>query len=390
MTQSIALARVFFAGAILGLAGCATTRYQAPPAVIEQPPDVTANEAVAAGAGAEQRATTEATAVTTSLERAARAERARPTGRSTEEIRRQAAAESYPLDFEQRLDHVHDRLYTWMQGRVEATDRRFADKDKPLEPTPAAPFRLGMELESIDRKNGMDFAFNANFDIALSLPNIEKRLRIFVTSNALDESPDTARDRSELRAGVRYQLARFVDFDAGVRIDVPPVAFASLRLTRQYQLGNWDFYPLAKLFAETKESVGYALGSTFDHWSGRNLLRSSTYAKWRHDRDRTEWAQSFIYARANQLLVPDRYGSYPRARDIGRGWGGRALASGETTNVITYYEASLFYTRPATNRWLFVTVEPLVRWDKQYNWKPDPGIRIGFNALFWDLARPAK
>jgi hypothetical protein len=193
-----------------------------------------------------------------------------------------------------------------------------------------------------------------------------------------------------VRAGLRYQVLPFFDFDLGVRIDVPPVAFASLKWSREYQLGQWDFYPLVKLFAETRESVGYAAGTTFDRWSGRRLLRSSTYAKWRHDRDQTEWSQSFVFARANELIVPDRYGSYPRANDIGRGWGLRALASGEDTNVVTYYEAGIFYARPTSNHWLFWSVEPIVRWDKAYSWKADPGIRIGFNALFWDLARPAR
>ncbi len=163
---------------------------------------------------------------------------------------------------------------------------------------------------------------------------------------------------------MRYALVRFLDFDIGVRLDVPPVAFTSLKWSREYQLGDWDFYPLAKLFAETKDGFGAATGTTFDHWSGRRLLRSSTYAKWLHDGDQTEWSQSFVYARARELIVPDRYGSYPRANDIGKGWGVRALASGEDTNAVDYYEAGIFYARPTSNRWLFWSVEPIVRWDR--------------------------
>lgn len=358
---------------MLFLAGCATTRRaEPPPEVVEQPPQVTADEAVSAGVKAE------------------RAGRSRPTARSTEEIRRQNATAAYPLDFEQRLDHAHDRVYTWMQGRVEATDHVFADKDRPLEATPAAPFRVGLTLESIDRSGKTEVNFDGNLDIALSLPNIEKRLRLFITSSDLDESPDASRDHSGLRAGLRYQLVRFLDFDLGVRFNVPPVAFASLKWTREIQLGGWDFYPLSKLFIETEDGFGAAAGTTFDRWSGRQLLRSSTYAKWRHDIDQTAWSQTLIYARAHELLVPDRYGSYPRANDIGRGWGVRLLASGEDTAAVSYYEAGVFYARPTTNRWLFWSVEPLVRWDREYNWKADPGIRVGINALFWDLARPAR
>lgn len=408
MFGSIAPLRVFLAGAMVLLAGCAATRYEPPPRVIPQPPAITAQQAVEAGTEALQQASAEPQAparspvaappVTTGASPgmsvpatvSSRAQRSRPTGRSTEEIRRQNSESPYPLDFEQRLDHVHDRLYTWMQSGIEATDHGLAAKDRVLEPTPAAPFRLGMSLEAVDRSDGLKLNLDANLDIALNLPNIEKRLRLFITSDNLDESPDNARDRSGLRAGLRYRLLQFLDFDIGVRLDIPPVAFTSLKWSREIQLGSWDFYPLAKVFVETEDGFGAAAGTTFDRWTGRNLVRSSTYAKWRHDRDRTGWAQTLIYARAHELIVPDRYGSYPRATDIGRGWGVRALASGEDTTEVTYYEAGVFYARPTSNRWLFWSVEPIVRWDRKYDWKADPGIRLGINALFWDLARPAR
>jgi hypothetical protein len=350
-------ARVLVAWALLGLAGCATTRTQAPPEVIPRP-------------GPTQRY--------------------RPTEMTVEEIRKRDAAVTPPLDFQQRLDQAHDHVYTWTQGLVEATDHKFADKEKELRPIPAAPFRLGMELESIDRSDGMDMDFDLDLDIALSLPNIEERLRIFVTSDELDEAPRVAGEDRDVRVGLRYRAFRALDFDIGVKLDVPPVAFASVRWTRQYDLGNWDFYPFAKLFADTKESVGYAAAATFDRWAGRNLVRSSTYAKWRNDRDEIQWSQTFIYARVNETIAPDRYGSYLKANDIGRGWGVRLLANGENAGGVSYYEANLFFRRPTPSRWLFWYVEPLVRWDRGYDWKADPGVRMGINILFWDLARPAR
>jgi hypothetical protein len=319
----------------------------------------------------------------------ARGERFRPSGLSTQEVREQNAEAPRALDFSQRLDQTHDSIYTWGQRAVEATDRRFARKDRELKPVPAAPFRLGTTLQTIEHSDGMKFDIDADLDISLRLPNIEDRLRIFVTSDELDGSTREAGESSQLRAGLRYQLLRYLDFDVGVRVDVPPVAFTSVKWTREIGMGSWDFYPMARIFAETKESVGYALGTTFDHWSGRNLLRSSTYAKWRLDRNRTAWSQTFIYARAHELIVPDRYGSYPRADDIGRGWGVRMLASGENAHEVSRYETGIFYRRRTANHhWLYWHVEPIVRWDRDYRWNGDPGIRIGIDALFWDLARP--
>jgi hypothetical protein len=237
------------------------------------------------------------------------AQRFRPTDRSVEEILSQRAAAPPPLDFSQRLDSAHDRVYAWTQGLVQRTDHRFAGDEDPLKPVPAAPFRLGLVGEAIDRSDGVKLDLEAQFDIALNMPNIEERLRIFVTSGSLDEAPSNERETQGLRAGLRYQLLRFLDFDLGVRVDVPPVAFASIKWNGEFGLGSWDFYPFAKIFAETKESVGYAAATTFDRWTGRRLLRSSTYAKWRADRNRTQWSQTLVYARANEIMVPKRFGS---------------------------------------------------------------------------------
>lgn len=384
-----ALAPHLIALLALAAAGCATTRPEPPPEVIPQPPAITTDQAIAEGEAA-LRATDAPQAPAAAPAGGQRAQRYRPTTRTTREIRAQNADTPYPLDFSERLDHAHDRIYTWGQVAVESADQRFAPPDRPPRPVPAAPFRLGSTLTAIDRTDGTDFNLNLNLDAALQLPNLERRLRIFITSAELDGGPRDSRAASSLRAGLSYQLRRHLDFDLGVRVDIPPVAFAAIKWTNEFELGRWDFYPLAKLFAETKESFGYAAGATFDRWSGRHLLRSSTFAKWRHDRDRTEWSQALVYARANELIVPDRYGSYPDADDIGRGWGVRLLASGENRRQVSRYEAGLFYRRQAGPAWLYWHVEPLVRWDREYNWRADPGIRIGFDALFWDLARPAR
>ncbi|MEO8307513.1 MAG: hypothetical protein ABI616_05685 [Pseudomonadota bacterium] len=421
-----------------GLAGCASTRHEAPPTVAPQPPKITTTEAVAnaevvkaqeAAASAPTEAAPAATAAPVSAPAAAAApttvapitpqgaiavvpatpaaptpvvlatpsptvhlaQRYFPTELSVEEILKENAATAPPLDFQQRVDHAHDRIYTWSQGLVEATDHKFAAKDREMLPVPAAPFRLGFNLQSIDHSDGVDVRLDVDLDIALSLPNIEKRFRIFITSDALDEAPRAVGDNPGLRAGLRVPLRKYLDFDVGLKLDAPPVAFASVKWTREVPLGDWTFYPFAKLFADTKESVGYALAATFDRWYGRNLYRSSSYAKWRADRDAIQWSQSFIYARANEIIVPERYGQYLKANDIGHGWGVRLYASGKDASYVDYYESGFFFRHPtSSHQWLFWFVEPFVRWDKDYNWDTDPGVRVGFNALFWDLSRPAR
>jgi hypothetical protein len=382
------------------LPACVSLHPNAPPAVATQPPRITASQAYREGLEAEgafedalfEEAVAEALADVQSTDKNSLDPEATPSERSITDIREQHAAADPPMGFDEHLDHLHDKLYTWTQGVVEATDHRFAAKDRELKPVPAAPFRIGMELLSLNHSDGVKLALDANLQMALKLPNIEDRLRIFITSDGLDETPLDAQTDSGLRAGVSYQAFKALDFDVGVQLNVPPVAFASVRWTRQFDWGeHWDFYPLAKLFAETDDGVGYVAATTFDRWSQRNLFRWSQYAKWGSHRSRITWTQTLIYAHAKQLIVPDRYGSYLRANDIGSGWGVQLLAKGgEDINAVEYYEAGVFFRKPAANRWLYWYVEPLVRWDRKYSWDADVGIRMGITALFWDLVRPAR
>lgn len=344
------------------------------------PPAVAASEPVAAPAAAPA-----------SPPPAGTVRRYRPSSRSTAEIREEAAQRPYALDFGERLDSGHDQLYVNVQRFVENTDRRFAPPDAELLPVPATPFRLGIVTQTVDRPNGVKFDVDLNLDVTLRLPNIEQRLRIFITNDDVAEAPDRAGERSNLRAGLRFNPRGDFDFDLGVRGDLPPVAFATLRWSKFFAVGRSDLYPFAKLFAQTDEGLGFASGFTLDRRLGETTIaRSSSYAKWRKDTAEIGWAQVLLLARAEELLVPDRYGRLLRNQDLARAWGVQVLASGERRNAVEYYEASLFYKRPLRHRWLYGYVEPLVRWDRRYAWSADPGIRIGIEALFWDLSRSRR
>jgi len=364
--------------AALLLAACASMRHERRPDVAPQPPVTTADAVTEA---ADEAAAPPPPAL----------QRRRPAARSVRDVREQLDVAPTPaLDFGERLDQSHDRVYAWMQGAVEATDHRFATADRELLPVPAAPFRVGLTLEAIDRSGGPKFRLDGTLEMALQLPNIEKRLRVFITSDDPDESPGNAARRTVLSAGLRRELLRDVNFDLGVKLGAPPVAFTSIRWSREVSLGGISFYPFAKVFVESGRGFGASAAATFDHWSGRTLLRSSTYARWTADGDRKDWSQALVFARAHEIIVPDRYGSYLLASDIGHGWGVRLQATGEDSRKVSYYESGIFYRHRTRNHWLYWFAEPLLRWDRRYDWSVDPGIRVGLDALFWDLARPAR
>lgn len=288
----------------------------------------------------------------------------------------------------ERLDVAHDDLYIWMQQTFESLDRRFVDEGERPVAVPASPFRIGLGFRGIDRDGRLATDIDTEFDVTLRLPNAERRLKIFLTTEDLSEISETADSGNpSVRAGVRVDALRAFDFEVGVKVDVPPVAYAALRWGKRWRSGPWDIQPYAKLFAETDDGLGASAALIVNHWRGRNLARSVTSAKWLRDRSATEWGQSFSLARVDALLEPDQYSARLRGQDLARAWGIRVQAGGYEKSTVDYYEVGPFYKRPLHSDWLYVAVQPLVRWEREFGWRADPGIRIGFEALFWGLAR---
>jgi hypothetical protein len=286
-----------------------------------------------------------------------------------------------------RIDRWHDWLYVKVQGWAQGLDQRFVREGEVEEATPPTAFRISSDAELVNHSDGgVKFGGKLDIDLLLQLRNLEKRLKIFVTSDTVEESPDRGTEERRLRAGARFALKDYFNFDVGVRIDVPPVAFTAVRWQRQLELGSWDVEPFAKVYLETKKGLGAASGVTFDHWSNRWLVRASTYANWRNDESATAWTQTLLVAHAREILRFGRYGSIVRGTDLVRAYGVQALVSGEKTSGADTYELSVFAKQPTARNWLYWHVTPLVRWERDYGWHADPGIRAGIDILFWDLS----
>jgi len=305
-----------------------------------------------------------------------------PTGQTVEELK----DESNP---DTALDRWHDRLYLAVQDFIARTDARFVDAGETPLPVPASPFRIGLESDVIRREDGsVDFSPRLDVDLLLQLPNFERKLRVFVTSDTVAESPSVLRGASNsVRAGLRLSPLHFLDFDIGIRADAPPVAFTSVRWQRSVAWGKWELQPFAKLYLETHKGFGFATGLSFDRWIDHWVFRSSSYANWRKDAHDTEFTQSFTLAHAQEIIRFGRYSDVVGGRDLARGYGLQFLATGTHDTGSQRYEASLFYKQPTKMRWLYWHVAPLMTWERKFNWHPDPGIRIGIDALFWDVSK---
>ena len=313
----------------------------------------------------------------------------KPTDQTIDEVLALEAAQPLPGDvLAERLDAWHDDFYAVMQRGFQWLDLRFVDETAGPVPIPASPFRIALGLQGIDRTDGLQSDIDAEFDVTLRLPNAERRLSLFLTTEDLAEISETSESgKRSVRGGVRFEALRAFDFEVGAKLDVPPVGYAALRWSKRWRSGRWDLQPYAKLFAETDDGVGASAAVIVNHWRGRTLARSVSSAKWLRERRATEWGQSLSLARVDGLLEPDQYSARLRGQDLADAWGLRVQAGGYEASTVDYYELGPFYKRPAHSDWLYISVQPVVRWERQYGWRADAGIRIGFEALFWGLAR---
>ena len=287
----------------------------------------------------------------------------------------------------ERLDKGHDWLYRRLEKMLVSVDQRYAVPERAPLLVPLSPLRIDFATEFLNRQHGLGMAPRVEFDATLRLPNIERRMRIFISSRDLSEAPgNPAVDRNPLRAGVRFAPHAHIDVDFGVRVKLKPVAYAALRWAPQFDVGRFRLYPLVKPYLESGLGLGVSSGITLERWQERWVIRSSSFGNWRRTTAATSWDQTLMIGHAQSVIQERAYGSFTAGRDLACGTVLRVLATGDRLSSASRYEISVLFKRPLHGGWLYGYVEPLVRWERGSDWHPDSGIRVGVDALFWGLA----
>ena len=286
-----------------------------------------------------------------------------------------------------RLDNGHDWLYRRIEHWLENFDTRFgAPADKPLD-VPLSPLRIGLDSEVLHGSNTTDFLATPDIEGTLHLPNIEQRLKLFISSSDVSESPaDPTQAHSPIQAGLRFTPLAQVDLEFGVRTKVWPSAFTALRWNPQFELGPVSVHAFTKAYVESGVGFGASSGAILETWRNQWIARSASYVDWIRNSGDVSWAQQFIVGYVPVIIYEGRYASVAAGRDIARGAALSLSVTGDRISHVSLYEAGLILKRPLHGGWLFGYVEPLVRFERTAGWHPDLGISAGFDALFWGLA----
>jgi hypothetical protein len=288
----------------------------------------------------------------------------------------------------EHLDEGHDWLYRRLERFLANVDSQYSAPERAPIIVPLSPLRIGFNTELLRRHGGWLLSARPDFEATLRLPNIERRLRIFISSDDLHESPrDPALERNPVRAGVRFEPRSHVDFDVGMRLRVRPSAFVALKWTPEFNVGVFHAYPFAKTYVETGLGLGVSSGVSLELRRGLWIARSSTYANWMRNTAATDWSQTFVLGYARAVIQEGRYDRLATGHDLACGAALQLTISGDRVSRATVYESGLLFKRPLHGGWLYGYVEPVVRWERASDWRPAAGIRMGVDALFWGLAK---
>ncbi len=236
--------------------------------------------------------------------------------------------------------------------------------------------------------DSISIEFDPEVELELELPNIERRLSLFIETFEVDELPGTdptERDGT-LHLGLRRDLLENFDLGAGVKSRWPPEPFVKLRWRRRWPLGHWRVYPKWEAFWKADDGFGTGTSIAGDRWFGRMLFRSLTAARWTEASDGVEWAHSFITGYAHELIDERRLGGRASIRDLASGVGLRYRMAGDSdSDEIQSHEVVLYGKWPLRRNWAYLVVAPGVTFRNARGWDAEHSILFGIDALFWDV-----
>jgi len=304
------------------------------------------------------------------------------------------------------IDESHSWLYSESQEWIEWFDGLFVPEGEKKLKTPPSKFRLGLYSE-FNLETDKDFKLVPVVDLRtdIHLPNLERRLRLFISTEDPTALPDedAAESNNELRVGATRDFFKNWNTSIGVKARWPPEAFANVSWSRVYKLPNWwRIYPNLKPFWDSTRGLGAVSSVIVDTWSDRWLFRQSASAKWdqrnyRDDRGAAQdptstqfgadgegyrWSLSSVVGYVPLLLDEEDYGRRVSGSDVADGWALRGRVDGNIAQVLSY-DITLFRKGPLYKDYVFYVIAPEIQWEQENGWKPEYTVQIGVEVLLW-------
>jgi hypothetical protein len=290
------------------------------------------------------------------------------------------------------LDTVHDRTYTTLNGHTRRFDQKFAADPKEALATPDSRFRAAFFTTGIKRGSDYSVKIDPDIDADIDLPNLEKRLKLFLQSSDLGELPgrDPEERKNNVQAGLRHIAKSIhVESDVGVKGRIPPRGFAKIEWKPNWFWEDWMLYPRQRVFYETDDGFGELSSLNVSRWLWKQtFLKSVTAGRWTETSEGLEWEQSLIAGYVWSYLEEKHEGKVVDDRQTAQGISLRASAFGHKSAdwLTDRYRVTVTYRRPLHKKWIYLELATGVEWEDKYDWEATPMARVGLDCLFWGPA----
>jgi len=235
-----------------------------------------------------------------------------------------------------RLDYLETEVPRRLRGQMQTLDARFAKEGQEvLVQPPMDELSIGFYVRTIvGSKTKVEFKPDINLDV--DLPNLERRVSLFVESASSDDLPGRDKlDRNDKGFSVGARSKKNVwdiSTDVGVRARWLPEVFVRAAWKPEWSSGEWKWNFEQRVFWESDDGFG-ALSSLATHrWFSRErwIYRQNTSGKISEETDGFEWEQSVSVGRVYQLFDEHRRTSKRRisASDALSGYGFKASVFG--------------------------------------------------------------
>lgn len=308
-------------------------------------------------------------------------------------LAQKAAATLSPSNQLERLDRAHDKVFTAFNRGTWRFDQRFAADPQDALATPESRFRAVLYLQC-SRDDRVQWRLDPDIDADFDLPNLERRLRLFIQSADVGELPgvDFPERRNEIQAGFRH-IAKALDIesDLGVKGGLPPRGIAKVEWKPNWRKDDWLFYPRQRVFYDTEDRLGELTSISASRWLWkRTFLKSVSALRWTERSEGLEWEQTLIAGYVRGYLEPKHEGKIVGDSQTAQGISLRASVFGHKSAdwLADRYRVTAVYRRPLHRRWIYLELAPGIEWTDEANWGAIPSIRLGLDCLFWGPSDP--
>lgn len=310
---------------------------------------------------------------------------------STQTWAKQTYIEKKPLAFDSisdRLNYLHGNVNARVGEPIRNVDELMAPTNEICITSRDVRLRLGTYFEAT-KDDSLAFAFKPCVDLEVAVPNIEKRLRLFIQNSFDDDLPGrtpTERRNSSLTIGVRRVMKSCaISTDAGVRLSLDKLAFARIAWQPRWYLRDLSIRPQQRLFYEIDEQWGSLSTLSVDRWLGapeKSYIGSISSMKWTTRYEDFEWEQTLKYGYVNELIVEcDQLTGYSR-HDVADGADISFSVFGRNSEMETY-RLAVGGRHPLYKRWIYWELEPALEWRRENDFETSYRITFGIDMLFW-------